>query len=199
MQGMEEEMTVLGVILARGGSKGVPRKNLKLLAGIPLLAYTILESQRSKKLAKLVLSSEDDEILSLAKKLGCETVMRPNELASDEAPSPPCLIHAIEWLKDLQGFKTNIVVLLQPTTPFRRYSTIDRCIELLFKKNADSVVSVIKAPHYLNPHWVRKIEHGFLRPYMDVKDYTRRQDLPEVYWRNGQVYAVKTVNSFKYL
>lgn len=191
-------MNILGVILARGGSKGVPRKNLKPLAGIPLLAYTILEAQGSARLSKLVVSSENDEILTLASRLGCETIKRPDELATDQAASPPCVMHAIEYLQSHHGFDTDIAVLLQPTTPFRTSQTIDGCIDLLLEKDADSVVSVMKAPHFVNPHWVRKLdERGFLKPYLEEKDFTRRQDLPQVYWRNGQVYAVKREVLFK--
>lgn len=185
-------MNILGIILARGGSKGVPRKNLKPLAGIPLLAYTILEAQRSIRLSRLVVSSEDEEILALASRLGCGIVKRPGELATDQAASPPCVMHAIEYLQSHHGFNTDIAVLLQPTTPFRTFQTIDGCIDLLLEKDADSVVSVMKAPHFVNPHWVRKLdERGFLKPYLEDKDFTRRQDLPQVYWRNGQVYTVK--------
>ncbi|MDQ7837082.1 MAG: acylneuraminate cytidylyltransferase family protein [Thermodesulfobacteriota bacterium] len=190
-------MNVLGVILARGGSKGVKRKNMKPLANVPLVAYTIIEAQRSRRLTRLILSSEDREILELSSSLECEIILRPSELASDSAASPPCLIHAVEAIEKCSGFKTDVVVLLQPTTPFRTYKTIDACIELLLEKGVDSVVSVMKAPHYVNPHWVRKIEDGFLRPYLNVKDFTRRQDLPEVYWRNGQVYAVRKEVLFK--
>lgn len=188
---MEKEMNVLGVILARGGSKGVPRKNIKPLCGVPLLAYTVLEAQRSHRLTRLVLSSEDEDILDLAMRLGCEIIRRPSELALDTTPSPECLMHASTFLQEVHGFRADAIVLLQPTTPFRKHATIDRCIDLLEERNADSVVTVIKAPHYVNPHWVRQIQDGFLKPYLNRKDFTRRQELPEVYWRNGQVYVVR--------
>jgi CMP-N-acetylneuraminic acid synthetase len=182
---------IVGVILARGGSKGVPRKNIKLLGDIPLLAYSIIEARRSFRLSKLVVSSDDDDILHLAEHLNCEIIKRPYELATDEATSPSALIHAVNQIEERESIKVDTVVLLQPTTPFRKYATIDDCIDLYEREAADSVVSVMPAPHFVNPHWVRKIEDGYLKPYMDQKDFTRRQDLPEVYWRNGQVYVTK--------
>ena len=188
---------VVGVILARGGSKGVPKKNIKSLAGIPLLAYSILEAKRSSRLSKLVVSSDDDEILSIAKQMSCETIIRPIEYATDKASSPSALIHAINEIERREIGKVDTVVLLQPTTPFRKFSTIDECIDLHQREAADSVVSVMPAPHFVNPHWVRKIEGGYLKPYIDQNDFTRRQDLPKVYWRNGQVYVTKKEVLFK--
>jgi CMP-N,N'-diacetyllegionaminic acid synthase len=188
---------VVGIILARGGSKGVPKKNIRSLAGVPLLAYSILEAKRSSKISKLVVSSDDDEILSIAKQLNCETIIRPDEFATDEASSPSALIHAINQIEKREIFEVDAVVLLQPTTPFRKFSTIDECIDLYKNQSADSVVSVMPAPHFVNPHWVRKIEDGYLKPYMNQNDYTRRQDLPKVYWRNGQVYVTKKEVLFK--
>ena len=123
--------------------------------------------------------------------MGCITVKRPDELATDHAASPPCVIDAVKQLQEKNGFETDVSVLMQPTTPFRRVDTIDKCVEVLEKEGADSVVSVTKAPHFVNPHWVRKIENGYLKPYLDVKDFTRRQDLPDVYWRNGQIYCTR--------
>jgi len=181
----------VGVILARGGSKGVPRKNIKPLAGVPLLAYTIIEAKRSIKLSELVVSSDDDEILELAEQLNCKIIKRPAEYATDQATSPSALIHAVNYLERSESYEVNTVVLLQPTTPFRKYITIDKCVELYNRHEAESVVSVMQAPHFVNPHWVRRIEEGYLKPYLDQKDFTRRQDLPEVYWRTGEVYVVK--------
>ena len=187
-------MKVLGVIPARGGSKGVPRKNIKLLCGKPLLAYTIEGAMGAKRLTRTILSTEDNEIADVAMRLGIEVpFLRPKELAGDSSPTYPVVQHALETL-ERGGQSYDAVCLLQPTNPLRRTVDIDHCIELLEKTGADSVISVLPVPCEYNPHWVyRKCEDGTLRLFTDeAVPIPRRQDLPTTFHREGSVYVTRT-------
>jgi len=178
-------MNVLGVIPARGGSKGIPNKNLALLRGRPLLAYTADAVKESRRLTRTIVSTDDENIAECARSLGLEVpFMRPPSLAADEAPMLPVLQHAIERLR-ADGFETDIVVLLQPTSPLRRAEHIDAAIDWLQRTAADSVVSVVEVPHQFNPLSVMRIEDGLLKPFLDGPTVTRRQDKPTVFARNG--------------
>ncbi len=192
-KGPSDRKNILGIIPARGGSKGVPRKNIRLLHGIPLIAYSISEAKKSRYLNRVVVSTEDAEIAEVAQKWGADIVLRPDDLAADDSPVLLALKQVVLHLSEKEGYDADIVVMLQPTTPFRRAPDIDNAVELLLKTNADSVISVCEAPHTCNPHWVRKIVDGRLRPYTDRDEdlHPMRQDLPKVYWRNGQIYAMK--------
>lgn len=184
---------ILAIIPARGGSKGVPRKNIRNLGDKPLIAHSILEAKKSKYIDLLAVSTEDEEISRVSKEYGCKVIPRPQELAGDSAPISKGLIDAVEQAKK-EGFETDIIILLQPTTPFRKVEDIDKAIELFDKEQADSVVSVCEAPNKFNPHWVRKIKDGLLEPYLEedkAHPHLMRQELPKVYWRNGQIYIVK--------
>ena len=178
-------MNVLGVIPARGGSKGIPNKNLALLCGRPLLAYTADAVKASTRLTRAIVSTDDERIAECAKALGLEVpFMRPAAIAADEAPMLPVLQHALEAM-GANGFETNIVVLLQPTSPLRRAEHIDAAIDWLQRTAADSVVSVVEVPHQFNPLSVMRIEDGLLKPFLDGPTVTRRQDKPKVFARNG--------------
>jgi len=186
-------MKVLGLVPARGGSKGVPRKNIKLLNGKPLLAYTIESAYRSARLDQIVLSTEDEEIAKLGRELGIEVpFLRPPELASDEAPTFPVVMHAVEQM-ERSGRSFDAVCLLQPTNPLRRAEDIDACIDLLEGTSADSVVSVLRVPHEYNPKWVYlPTENGDLKLSTgDSEPVKRRQDLPPAYHRDGSIYVTR--------
>ena len=133
---------IVAIIPARGGSKGVPRKNIKNLCGKPLIQYTIDEAKRSNKISRVIVSTEDEEIAEISRNLGAEVIMRPDELATDKAPTLPVIQHVIETLEKNQDFKVDAIMLLQPTTPFRKQEHIDQAIGLFLEKNPDSVVSV---------------------------------------------------------
>lgn len=188
----QKNLNVVGIIPARGGSKGVPKKNIKLLGNKPLIAYSIEEAKKSKYIDRLIVSTEDEEIAQVAKKYGAEVILRPPEMATDQAPTEPCLIHVVEQLKNTDGFMTGIVVLLQATTPFRKAADIDAALEkLVAHPTADSIYSVYEAPHQFNPYWISRIDDdGFIKPYLGDNLNTNRQSLPKVYWRDGQIYAV---------
>jgi CMP-N,N'-diacetyllegionaminic acid synthase len=186
-------MRVLGVIPARGGSKGIPNKNLHPLAGRSLLAYTADAAARSRRLSRVVLSTDDHSIAEAGRALGLEVpFMRPADLASDEAPMLAVLQHGIDAL-GREGFAADAVVLLQPTSPMRRADHIDGAIDLLAATGADSVVSVVEVPHQFSPVSVMTLDADRLRPFMPGPIVTRRQDKPRVFARNGPaVLAVRT-------
>ncbi|MCK6615659.1 MAG: acylneuraminate cytidylyltransferase family protein [Ignavibacteriaceae bacterium] len=180
--------TVLAIIPARGGSKGLPGKNIKLLAGKPLIAWTIEEAKKSKYIDRLILSSDDDEIISVASEWSCEVPFkRPAELAKDDTPGIEPVLHAIETLKE----KYDYVCLLQPTSPLRKVEHIDGCIEKCANNDADSCVSVTEVDK--SPYWMYRIDkNDRLTPLLENNLIKRRQDLPNIYTLNGAVYAAKS-------
>ena len=182
---------ILGVVPARGGSRGIPHKNLAPLLGRPLLAYTAVAAKQSKTLTRTVLSTDDTKIASVGEELGLEVpYLRPPELASDESPMLGVLQHLLRHLEQHEGFRPEAVALLQPTSPLRRAEHIDEAVALLLKTNADSVVSVIPAPHNFNPVSLMRIEGKRLVPYAKGPLILRRQDKPKIYARNGPAVLV---------
>jgi len=180
--------TVLAIIPSRGGSKGVPRKNIREVAGKPLIAWTILESRKSQYIDRLIISTDDKEIADVAQQWGCEVpFLRPAHLALDDTPGVEPVIHAVE---SLPGY--DYVVLLQPTSPLRTVEDIDGCIELCVNKNADSCVSITETDK--SPYWMFTLnDEGKMSRLIDNNtNCTRRQDLPPVYALNGAVYVAAT-------
>jgi CMP-N,N'-diacetyllegionaminic acid synthase len=187
-------MKVLGLIPARGGSKGVPRKNIRHLHGKPLLGYTAEAALQSRRLTRVVLSTEDDEIANVGRQYGLDVpFLRPQNLAMDSSPTLDVVIHALKSL-DEAGDTFDSVCLLQPTNPFRRTVDIDNCIELFERSGADSVISVLPVPAEYNPGWVywQDEEGRLLISTGDDEPVTRRQDLPNAYHRDGSVYVTRT-------
>ena len=182
---MIDGKSVLAIIPARGGSKGVERKNIREVSGKPLIAWTIEEAKKSKHIDRLILSSEDSEIIMVAKSLGCEApFVRPAELAQDETPGIDPVLHAMSKFPNYE-----IVVLLQPTTPLRSILDIDGCIEHCLAKNANACVSVTQVEE--NPYWMYTLsDDGEMHRLIQTdKIFNRRQDLPIVYIPNGAVYV----------
>jgi len=179
-------MHVLGVIPARGGSKAIPRKNLTLLAGKPLLAYTCELAREAKTLTRIILSTDDEAIAAYGRRLHVEVpFLRPKALAADETPMLDVLEHAVKTLREQEGYQADIVVLLQPTSPLRKGEDIDRAVRLLKRHRADSVVSVVEVPHQFNPVSLLKVQSGSLVPFLNGPLVLRRQDKPALYARNG--------------
>lgn len=180
-------MNILGLIPARGGSKAIPRKNIVNLAGKPLLAYTCEAALSSQRLTRIILNTDDPEIAAVGLKYGVEApFMRPAQLAEDDAPILPVLQHAVQWLDANQGFYTDVLVLLQPTSPLRRSEHIDAAVDLLLGSGADTVVSVQEVPHQYNPVSLMQVDdQGCLRTFLEGEMILRRQDKPRVYARNG--------------
>ena len=176
---------ILAIIPARGGSKGVPRKNIRLLGEKPLLAWTIHEANKSKYIDRLILTSEDEEIIKVAHNYGLEVPFRrPADLALDCTPGIDPVIHAIETLTE----KYDFVVLLQVTSPLRTVVDIDNCIEKLVRNDAKACVAVTEADN--SPYWMYKVGEGSkLKPLFADEKFTRRQELPQVYSINGAVYV----------
>ncbi len=180
--------TVLAIIPARGGSKGVPRKNIKPLSGKPLIAWTIEEAVKSKYTDRLILSSEDKEIISVATHYGCDVPFtRPKELAEDDTPGIEPVLHAIQTLPE----KYDYVVLLQPTSPLRNVLDIDACIEYCVQKKS-ACVSVTEPDE--SPYWMFCMDDsGRLSPLLKYDgDISSRQVLPEIFVLNGAVYVAET-------
>ena len=180
---------VLALIPARGGSKGLPRKNVLLLGGRPLLAWSILAARGSAHVDRIVVSSEDREIIETAREWGAEVpFVRPRELAADETSGMEVVLHAIEQAG--QGF--DYVVLVQPTSPLRTPQDIDACLERCLETGAPACVSVCEPAK--SPHWMYTLDKdGRMRPLLGSGEYvSRRQDLPRVYALNGAVYAART-------
>ncbi|MBU0681150.1 MAG: acylneuraminate cytidylyltransferase family protein [Proteobacteria bacterium] len=178
---------VLAIIPARGGSKGLPRKNLLEVNGKPLLAWTITEGLKSRFIDRLILSSEDQEIIETAKKWGCEAPFaRPQELATDEATTTDVVLHALAELEDMYDY----IVLLQPTSPLRSHHDIDSCIEECHNRKATSCVTVSAAEK--SPFWMYFLNADHhMQAVIDTTDRpTRRQELPIAYALNGAVYVV---------
>lgn len=188
-------MKILGLITARGGSKGVPRKNIRLLGGKPLLAYTAEAALRAEKLSRVVLSTEDEEIAETGRKYGLDVpFMRPAHLAGDKTPTLPVIVDALERLAG-EGDLYDAVCLLQPTNPLRRAEDIDACIEVFARSDADAVVSVLRVPAEFNPKWVYWRDDGDGRLWLSTGEkepVTRRQDLPPAFYRDGSVYVTRS-------
>lgn len=187
-------MRILGLIPARGGSKGIPKKNIKLLGEKPLLAYTIDSAKSSKFLTQIVVSTDNDEIATTAEKLGYKPpFIRPAELAQDSSTSLEVVQHALAFYES-QNIFFDAVCLLQPTTPFRDNGFIDAAINKFISAESDSLVSVLPIPHEYNPHWVfEKDENGLLKIATGEENIiSRRQDLPQAFHRDGAIYLIKT-------
>lgn len=187
-------MRVLGIIPARGGSKGIPGKNIRLLNGKPLLAYTFEAAKKAKNITRLVLNTDDEEIARVGMQLGLVLpFLRPSELAQDNTPTLPVVQHMIAELeKENEYF--DAVCLLQTTSPFRAEGMIDAAIEKFIQSGADSLVSVQLVPHEYNPHWVfEPNEEGMLKIATGESEIIgRRQDLPEAFIRDGALYITRT-------
>ena len=186
-------MKILGLIPARGGSKGIPGKNIRFLGGKPLLQHSIEAAKRSILLSRIVLSSDDEEIIKTAKKLGLEVpFVRPQELAGDGSGSLEVIQHAVRFFSQ-EGENFDAVCLLQPTSPFRRTRLIDEAIEKFTSGKFDSLVSVREVPAAYNPHWVFEEQNGGLKIATgETEIITRRQELPKAFHRDGAIYITKT-------
>jgi CMP-N,N'-diacetyllegionaminic acid synthase len=178
-------LRVLGVVPARGGSKGIAGKNLAIVGGRPLLAYTADAVRQSTRLTRTVITTDAADIATAARTLGLEApFLRPAALAADDTPMLPVLQHTLMAMRE-RDFAADTVVLLQPTSPLRRGEHIDAAVALLDESGADSVVSVVEVPHQFNPVSVMTVDDGRLRPFVPGPPLARRQDKPRVFARNG--------------
>ncbi len=176
-------MNAFALIPARGGSKGIPRKNIKLIGGKPLIVWTIEAALRSSLLSAVVVSTDDLEIADVARRAGAQVpFMRPAELAQDQTPGLDPVLHALNKLPQFDS-----VLLLQPTSPLRTTADIDACLQLALLHNAPSVVSVSETDTH--PYWTYRVtEDQALRRFVDAEPIARRQDLPQAFALNGALY-----------
>ncbi|WP_066356027.1 acylneuraminate cytidylyltransferase family protein [Aliarcobacter skirrowii] len=184
---MYTNKTFLAIIPARGGSKRLPRKNILDLCGKPLIAYTIEAALKSKYINKVIVSSDDEEILNISSKFGADIIKRPIDLANDTATTFDAIKHTIENVE-----KYDYIVLLQPTSPLRNEKHIDEAIELLEKKKADAIVSVCEMDH--SPLWSNTLpKDGNMNNFLKDEILNKRsQDLEKFYRLNGAIYICKT-------
>ena len=191
-------MTVLGVVTARAGSKGIPGKNTRLLAGRPLITYTIEAARESRAFDRLILSTDDEQAASIARQSGCEVpFMRPAELAQDDTPHLPVMQHALRWLRDHQHYVPDWVMILLPTSPLRQARHIREAIALAETSGADSVVGVDEMPPHFHPLRAVTVDgDGWARLFVGDAPVRRRpgrrQDMPPVSVINGAIYLFRT-------
>ncbi len=186
---------ILALIPARGGSKGVPGKNIRPLLGKPLVAWVIEAALKSDYVQRVIVSTDDDKIGSVARKYGADVPFRrPEALAGDDSPTIDTVLHALHWLQENERARPDYVLLLQATSPLLLTEDIDGCIDIMAEREdeIDSVVSIRKVEEH--PFWMStRDEKGLLKPF-DVSDneFTRRQDLPPLYMLNGALYLCKS-------
>jgi len=183
---------VLAIVPARSGSKGVPGKNVRPLAGRTLLDYTAEAARQSGVVDRMVLSTDAEDVAEAGRRAGLEVpFLRPPELARDDTPMLPVLQHTLDTL-ERDGWVPTFVVLLQPTSPLRRAEHVRHALTLLQQSGADSLVTVVEVPRHFSPDYVMRIENGVLRPFLpEGAAVTRRQDARAAYSRDGTVYAFR--------
>lgn len=183
-------LRIVGLVPARGGSKGIPRKNLAMVCGKPLLRWTIDAANACASLTDVVVSTDDDEIAAAAQDV--EVVRRPSELAGDDTPMRDVVLHALDELGPC-----DVVVLLQPTSPLRRSTDIDEVVGLLLETGSDAVVTVTSVPHRFAPESLLELVDGRVVPLASAPSATRRQDKPTLYARNGPAVLAVTADAVR--
>lgn len=184
-------LTALGVIPARAGSKGIAAKNVREVAGKPLVAYAIETALNTPELAATVVTTDDPQVRSIAEEMGAAVVERPEHLAGDDAPMAPVLQHAVE-AAEADGYRVDVVVLLQPTAPIRRPADVKAVLAILEgTADADSVVSVVQVEDAHPGRMYRMDDAGRMEPVWPEWERVNRQELPPVFLRNGALYAVR--------
>jgi len=187
---------VLAIIPARGGSKRVKNKNIKGLAGKPLIAYTFEAALSSKKIDRVIVSTDDKKIIAVAKSYGIEVpFVRPDDIAEDATPDQPVFNHALKKLFDIDGYQPDIVVNLRPTSPFKTGGIIDRVISEISATNVDIVRTMTRSEGVNHPYWMYRLDDRMLATQfvddIDINEYYQSQMLPHIYRINGVVDAYK--------
>lgn len=190
---IDKNKKILGVITARGGSKGIPEKNIKELGGKPLITYTFNAAKKSELITDLILSTDSEKIASVGREHGIQVpFIRPAELAGDAVPHLPVMQHAIKFMEEKNSCMYDFAIIIQPTSPFRTTEDIDKTLELLIATNADSAVTMVEVEGGYHPIKMKKLEGEKVLPYcMDEVEGMRRQDLPTVYKRSGAAYSMR--------
>lgn len=189
---------VLAIIPARGGSKGLPGKNIKPLAGHPLIAYSILAAQRCQAVGRIMVNTDNEEIAGVAREYGAEVAfMRPAELAKDDSTDLEVFQHHLAWLKENEDYQPELVMQLRPTSPIRFTEQLDRAVHLMREqKEADSVRVVTKAPNTPYKMWIVDKEGQPMKPLLQLPEVDEpynmpRQKLPDVYWQIGALDVIR--------
>ena len=189
---------ILALIPARGGSKGIPRKNIRSFAGYPLIAWSIAAAKQSNLVTRIIVSTDDEEIAAVAREWGAETpFLRPPELAQDKTIDLPVFEHALKWLEDVEGYRPEVVVQLRPTSPIRPKTMLDEAIRILLNhKDADCVRGVVSAAQNPFKMWRFNGEEKPLNPLLTVDGIPEpynapRQILPPAYWQTGHIDAIR--------
>ena len=191
--------TFLAIIPARGGSKGLPRKNILPLLGKPLIGWTIEQAKKSKYLDRIIVSTEDEEIMVMSKSFGAEVLQRPKDLAQDNTPTSDVIIHVIETLEK-EGYKYDFIVLLEPTSPLRKDDDIDNAIEIIVDTNSISLVSVTNSDK-IDLNFIFLLEDNKLKSIFYGSEFNilpiNRQDFTIIYYPEGTIYISETSNYIK--
>lgn len=188
---IRKQLNVLAVITARGGSKGLPGKNIKDLNGKPLIAWSIEECKKSKYITDLIVSTDDAEIAEVAKTWGGEVpFLRPAELAEDSTPHLPVMQHATDFMEQQKGTQYDYVVIIQPTSPFRKAEYIDNLIDVIIEEGATSGVTVFEIEGKWHPIKMKRMKGNFIEDYCvpEAKSGVRRQEYERVYKRSSDVF-----------
>ena len=189
---------ILAIVPARGGSKGIPRKNIRNFAGWPLIAWSIAAARQAKSVTRIVVSTDDEEIAEVARQYGAQApFLRPAEYAQDNSTDLPAFVHALKWLADHEGYKPEVVIQLRPTSPLRPPDMVDSAVKILRDhEDADCVRGVVPAGQ--NPHkmWCIAQENAPMTPLLKVEGIAEpynapRQILPQIYWQTGHIDAIR--------
>ncbi len=186
-----KQNNILAVIPARAGSKGVPNKNIRKIAGKPLIYYTIKEGLKSKLITHLVVTSDSQKIIKISEFFGAKTILRPKNLALDNTQMVPVLKHAINMMEKKNKIQYDYIILLQPTSPLRTVKDIDNSLKILINKKPDSVISLCRLYDH-HPARIKKIINNKIMDFcLKEKDIGRQKLFPPAYIRNGAIYAMK--------
>lgn len=190
---------ILAIIPARGGSKGIPRKNIRNFSGYPLIAWSIAAGLKSELVTRVIVSTDDEQIAGVAREWGAQTpFLRPDEFAQDQSTDLPLFVHALDWLAENENYRPDVVIQLRPTSPIRPRTCVDDAIRILLQNpEADSVRGVVPAGQ--NPHKMWRLEAGFQAPMLNLLDVpgieepynSPRQILPNIFWQTGHIDAIR--------
>lgn len=183
-----DHMNIAAIIPARGGSRGIPGKNIRVVGGAPLLVHTIRHARGTREISRIIVSTDDPAIASVAREHGAEVIVRPRELSGDAASSESALLHALDTLRDGEGYEPDLVAFLQATSPVRRPDDISRAIATFVAEGADSLFSAYAQHGFL---WRRERDGALSSFSYDYRDRPRRQDAPEELVENGSIYLFR--------
>ena len=186
---------ILAIIPARSGSKRIPKKNIRMLLGKPLLVHTIDAVKNSNHVNRFIVSTEDDKIAQISQSSGTEVIMRPLELARDESPTEDVIINVLEQLHNKEQYTPDLIILLQPTSPLRTTEDIDNAIKAFLTSSSESLISVTEYDH--TPYWAFRIEKGILKPEFTRDPLKRSQDVPKLYRPNGSIFITRVETFLK--